>query len=413
MSIEGLLTNQRDNTRYNVHPSSSLKSKKQELSWEIDIAQKLSENNKEEKDINKNIPMQLNNIVLNSCYMPPIIKTEESAADCSQNGKTIHSYQEQPKMLSVSEEQINILFKDQDTKSENRRNYTKGIYTSNTPKELDTVFYTYYSPEGIRCIREGERDPENPNEKIGKDTLQWEIKLDSRDQYDKIMKFLSRFPQEDNFRFATRQLFWNDFLEEKIDMDSFFDFYAWTNDGCPDMGKGENGEQIGINKERINDSNAEYFNDWTWIKNVWTQEEMWAEWYAKIDAASAEQKTTDISQAVLKYSKETTYINGYFQLADETGIINYRGTIFTCDYKSNALKLGDCSNLKNCIQIALAGGEILVVNKDNIDELINAIPMFSPVDVASILQAIQKERMMQNALNEAEEKIDSELFGRS
>ena len=156
--------------------------------------------------------------------------------------------------MPVSEEQISALFKNEDTISENRQNYTKGTYTSNMPEELDTVFYTYYSPECIKCIREGERNPENPDEKTGEDKLQWEIKLDSREQYDKIMKFLSGFPQEDNFRFATRQFFWNDFLDEKIDMESFFDFYAWTNSGSPDMEKGENGEQVGINKERIKES---------------------------------------------------------------------------------------------------------------------------------------------------------------
>ena len=58
----------------------------------------------------------------------------------------------------------------------------------------------------------------------------------------------------------------------------------------------------------------------------------------------------------------------------------------------------------------MSGGGSLVVNKDNIDELIHAISMFSPEDVACILRTIQKERMMQKALNETEDKIASELI---
>lgn len=137
---------------------------------------------------------------------------------------------------------------------------------------------------------------------------------------------------------------------------------------------------------------------------------MWEEWNSKIDAAGAAQKTSDINRPVLKNPGDTAYTNTYFRLADETGVINYNGTIFTCDYKSNALKLGDCSNLRNCIQIALSGGGSLIVNKDNIDELINAISMFSSEDVARILRTVQKERMRQKALNETKEKIASELI---
>ncbi len=149
----------------------------------------------------------MNKVTLSSCYSLTNIKTGEPVLDCSESERVLHSYQQQQKVLPVSEEQINALLKDQDTISENRQNYTKGTYTCNTPKELDIVFYTYYSPECIKCIREGERNPENPEEKIGEDILQWEIKLDSKEQYDKIMEFLSGFPQEDNFCFATRHFF--------------------------------------------------------------------------------------------------------------------------------------------------------------------------------------------------------------
>ena len=76
MSVEALLTNQRNNARYNAQPKSSLKSKNQELSWGTDIAPGLFSFGKEEY-INKNIARRLDNPMLNSCYIPPIVKTEE------------------------------------------------------------------------------------------------------------------------------------------------------------------------------------------------------------------------------------------------------------------------------------------------------------------------------------------------
>lgn len=406
MSIEALLTNRWDNGRYNVQSKVSQKSKNQELLWEMDMTSEFPESDEEEGK--KNVVTQFDNCMLNSCYGPSKIKTEESASDCSANERMDNLEPKQQKVLSVSEEQISLLLEDQDAISENGISCTKGTYSGGNPKDLKTVFYTYYSPECIKCIREGERNPANPEEKIGEDRLQWEIKLDSREQYDKIMEFLSNFPKEDNFRFATRSFFWNDFLEENIDMDSFFDFYAWTNNGCPNFGKGEDGEQVGLNAERFKDPNAEYFNDLSWIQRVWTKEELWAERYGGTDVAGAARKTSNIVRPVL--IGKTKYANSYFQLADEAGMINYRGTIFTCDYKTDALKLGDCSNLKNCIRVTLSGGGSLVVNKNNIDELMNAISMFSPEDMACILQVFQKERMAQRALNETKEKVASELF---
>ena len=406
MSVEALLTNNRNRTFYHPHSNASFKNESQAVRWSFEIASELANSKKEEEDTCKNTTVRLGNPLLNSHH--PTFRTETLTTSCPESEEIIHSYQQQNE-LSVSEEQINLLFEDQDAAYENVIEYTKSIFTSNYSNEPDTVFFTYYSSESIKCIREGERNPQNPEEKIGKDELYWEIKLDSKEQYDEIMQFLSQFPQEDNFRFTMNQDFWNDFLDEKVDMDSFMNFYAWTNHGVPNMGKGENGEQVGLNKARINDPNAKYFNDLFWIAHIWTEEEMWAEWYAKIEASSAAQKASGVDKPALKYHRETTYTNAYFKLADEMGIINYNGTKFTCDYKTNTLKLGECGNLKNCIQIALTGGGSLIVNKDNIDELINAISMFSPEDVACILRTIQKERMIQKAISDTEE-IASEVL---
>ena len=211
MSVEALLTNNRNRTFYNPHPKAPFKGESQVVQWSLDIEPELANSEKEEKDTCKNTTVRLGNPLLNSHHSA--FKPETLTTSCPESEEIIHSYQQQNE-LSVSEEQIDLLFEDQDAVHENVIEYTKSIFTSNYSSEPDTVFITYYSPEGIKCIREGERNPQNPEEKIGKDELYWEIKLDSKEQYDEIMQFLSQFPQEDNFRFTMNQDFWNDFLDE-------------------------------------------------------------------------------------------------------------------------------------------------------------------------------------------------------
>ena len=294
---------------------------------------------------------------------------------------------------------------------------TKAVFTSNNPKELDKVLYTYYSQDRITCIREGKRNPDNPKEKLEQDELQWEIKLDNEEQYEKIMGFLASFPQEDNFRFATKEDFWNDFLEDKIDMEGFENFYQWTNHGEPNMGIGEDGELVGINRTKISDPNAKYFNDQTWIGHVWTEEEMWEQWNAQIEAASAMQRSnapTGTLGLALRCRTGSINTNQYFKLANENGIIEYGGTKLICDRVTNSLKLGDCRNSNNCIQIALAEGGNLIVNKDNINDLVNILSMFSAEDQGRILESIQRNRMIENVAREdfLEQQAVSDIFDR-
>lgn len=317
----------------------------------------------------------------------------------------------------LSEDMINQLFVDLGEGEKSKIGYTRVTFQSNDPKKLDKVFYTWYTPEGIKCIREGERNFENPEEKIGEDKLQWEIKFDSPEQYDKLQAFLAQFPEEDNLRFTTKETFWKDFFADEIDMNGFLDFYAWTDGGEPNMGIGENGESVSLNKKRIKDPNAEYFNDQTWIGQVWTEEEMWAMWYARAEASGAGHKVEDAipvggtvtgkNQIVFAGALESE--NRYFRYADERGVIDYNGIIFYCDAKTDTLKLGDCSNVSDCIQISLAEGGFLLVNRNNLNQLFDALSFFSPEDMVRILQVLQKEKMSENSLMGMEQEDDKIL----
>ncbi|MCM1184175.1 MAG: hypothetical protein NC337_12455 [Roseburia sp.] len=96
----------------------------------------------------------------------------------------------------------------------------------------------------------------------------------------------------------------------------------------------------------------------------------------------------------------------YGYLAQD-GVINYNGVQFVCDERSNAICLGDMSNPKDVLVIRLSGGGRLMVNRDNLGELSQAITMFSPEDINLIMRAIADDRKAQEALREIEEDTNS------
>lgn len=87
----------------------------------------------------------------------------------------------------------------------------------------------------------------------------------------------------------------------------------------------------------------------------------------------------------------------------KNGVIEYNGVIFQCDAKTNSICLGDVSDKKNTLVIPLAEGGCLKVNRDNLDELQNAIGMFSPEDVNRILRAIAQDNKAREVQLELEE----------
>ena len=91
----------------------------------------------------------------------------------------------------------------------------------------------------------------------------------------------------------------------------------------------------------------------------------------------------------------------------ENGMICYKGVVFTFDTENNRICLGDTTDLKKCINIPLAGGGSLLVNRDNLDELSRAIGMFSPEDVKRIMQAIAQDTKVQQMQKELDDEKNS------
>lgn len=97
----------------------------------------------------------------------------------------------------------------------------------------------------------------------------------------------------------------------------------------------------------------------------------------------------------------------YSYLADESGKIEYKGVTFYCNDKKNQICLGDMSDTKNVINIPLAKGGCLRVNRANIGDLARAISMFSPEDIGRIMRAIAQD----NKAKEVEWELEASKGG--
>ncbi len=97
----------------------------------------------------------------------------------------------------------------------------------------------------------------------------------------------------------------------------------------------------------------------------------------------------------------------YFSLADSTGHIGYKSAIFYCNRDGNRLELGNVSDESKCIRIKLSKGGTLLVNRENIDELLMSISMFSAKDQGLIMQAVMKDKIATEAKKREETRDDS------
>lgn len=91
----------------------------------------------------------------------------------------------------------------------------------------------------------------------------------------------------------------------------------------------------------------------------------------------------------------------------QNGVISYKGVDFVCDYEKNAICLGDMSNSKDVLTIPLEDGGSLMVNRNNLGDLAQAISMFTPEDINRIMRAIADDNRAQSAQKEIEDDENS------
>lgn len=139
---------------------------------------------------------------------------------------------------------------------------TKCSYPTDDP-EHKHWYITCYGQDGISC-KEAYYDG---TRWVNKDL--WSLKYTEKGQYEKVMAFLQRFPQDANLRFAAHENFWKDFLADKINEDEFAAFFETTKDGVPDYTYEKDGSTY-IDKDKL--KFAQYMNGFG--VRMYTREEM-------------------------------------------------------------------------------------------------------------------------------------------
>lgn len=141
---------------------------------------------------------------------------------------------------------------------------TKSTFPTDDP-EHKHWFITCYSQDGIWC-KEAYFDG---NKWVNKDC--WKFSYTEPGQYEKVMAFLERFPQDANLRFACREEFWEDFLAGEIDEDDFVNFFETSTDkeGVPNYTYEKDGSTY-IDREKM--KYAKYMNGFG--AHFYTAEEM-------------------------------------------------------------------------------------------------------------------------------------------
>ena len=116
---------------------------------------------------------------------------------------------------------------------------TTCMYETANPKDEDLHYITWYTEDGIFCRKAGQTGE-----------YEWVVPLENEEQYEKVMDFIGQFPSDWNLRFAAHENFWNDFLNDEIDMDGFMEFINGTNKGIPDYSITK-GDSVYIDKDKM------------------------------------------------------------------------------------------------------------------------------------------------------------------
>lgn len=145
-------------------------------------------------------------------------KIRESIQEEQERQEAERVREEQREEEVVSEDMVDILMQES----------TCCKYPSQNPKEDDILYITWYTEEGIFCRKAGQSEG-----------YQWVIPFDTREQYDKVINFIRKFPSDWNMGFAANDVFWKDFLKDAVTVDELMEYMQETDKEVPSQEKYE------------------------------------------------------------------------------------------------------------------------------------------------------------------------------
>ena len=106
-------------------------------------------------------------------------------------------------------------------------------------ERLDDIYLIAMDRDGIRCS------------KAGSSEYEWMIVFEDESQYERAAEFMEwASGLMDNFLFAAHSNFWEDYLNESMDVDAFKEFLSGTDNGIPNYGIGD-GNLMRIDRDKI------------------------------------------------------------------------------------------------------------------------------------------------------------------
>lgn len=198
--------------------------------------------------------------------------------------------------------------------------FTTATYPSGDKDVPDDVYYTFYTPDGIYCRKQGQSE------------FEWQIPFENESQYEKVMSYLQSLDSKNNLRFACHENFWQDFLNNEVDMNQFNDFLETrVVDGVPNY---LNVYESGVNIDTEAAQYSKYMNLPDFVKNMcYTSEEAFETFFRHRSVGENKQPGHEVinmnhlDQYYAKHpneiGKRNHYYNGrWYSMAELVGIWN-------------------------------------------------------------------------------------------